>query len=48
MSFSLEDLQATFTPLVPLDLRPVTPNVPHTFGTNFLNAALFTTPTHSS
>ncbi|MFC9687843.1 class I SAM-dependent methyltransferase [Kribbella sp. NPDC056951] len=42
MSFSLEDLRSTFNSLTPIDLRPVRPNVPHTFGAPFLNAALFT------
>nr|WP_272948627.1 methyltransferase domain-containing protein [Kribbella albertanoniae] len=45
MSFSLDDLRTTFAALTPVDLRPVRPNIPNTFGTPFLNAALFTTPT---
>lgn len=44
MTFSLEDLRTIFTPLEPLDLRPVNPNREHTFAPDFLNTALFTSP----
>ncbi|WP_405064012.1 class I SAM-dependent methyltransferase [Kribbella sp. NBC_01505] len=43
MSFSLEDLTKIFNPLTPIELRPVREGIPNTFGTPFLNAALFST-----
>jgi SAM-dependent methyltransferase len=42
MAFSLEDLRTIFTPLTPVDLRPVREGRPNTFAPTFLNAALFT------
>jgi len=42
MAFALEDLKTIFTPLTPLDVRPVHPNREATFAPDFLNAALFT------
>jgi SAM-dependent methyltransferase len=40
-SFLLEDLERIFAPLVPVELRPVRPDVDGTFGPDFLNAGLF-------
>lgn len=40
-SFSLRDLESIFSPLAPLDIRPVKPGVSGTFSPDFLNAALF-------
>ena len=43
LTFSLDDLRTIFTPLTPIDLRPVDPDRAGTFAPDFLNAALFTT-----
>lgn len=43
MSFSLDDLEAIFAALKAIELRPVHPDRPDTFGADSLNAALFTT-----